>query len=59
MKLNLSMTSHNSWAVGCVAAVAIPLASFGTDFHDVTGIIFAGGPEAGKFSLWIDQVRFN
>jgi imidazolonepropionase-like amidohydrolase len=35
-----------------------PLTAFnGTDGHDVTAILFAAGPEAGKFDFQIDGVR--
>jgi imidazolonepropionase-like amidohydrolase len=36
-----------------------PLSVFGTDCHDITGIIFSGGPDAGPFSFQIDNVRFE
>jgi cytosine/adenosine deaminase-related metal-dependent hydrolase len=40
--------------------VVIPLASFGgTDGHDVTAVIFGGGPQPGPFAFQIDHVRFQ
>lgn len=37
-----------------------PLASFrGLDGHDLEGVLFSGGPEPGKFSFQIDDVRFQ
>lgn len=37
-----------------------PLSSFnGLDGHDLTGIIFAGGPAQGKFAFQIDDLRFH
>ena len=42
------------------AEIVIPLASFGgSDGHDVTAVIFAGGPEPGPFAFQIDHVRFQ
>jgi imidazolonepropionase-like amidohydrolase len=31
----------------------------GTEGHDLTSVMFAGGPAAGKFSFQIDDVRFH
>ncbi len=37
-----------------------PLRSFsGMDGHDLTGVLFSGGPERGPFRFWIDDVRFE
>jgi hypothetical protein len=37
-----------------------PLSAFnGTDGHDVTAILFSGGPPAGEFSFAIDTVRLE
>jgi imidazolonepropionase-like amidohydrolase len=37
----------------------MPLAGFGTDGHDLTGILFGGGPEPGPFAFAIDTVRLD
>ena len=37
----------------------MPFADFGTDGRDVLGILFAGGPQPGAFSLYIDEVRLK
>lgn len=40
--------------------VAIPISAFGgTDGHDITAVIFSGGPDAGPFAFQIDHVRFQ
>jgi imidazolonepropionase-like amidohydrolase len=40
--------------------VRLPLAGFdGTDGKDVMGVLFAGGPKAGKFSVDLDQVELR
>jgi len=37
-----------------------PLKSFsGMNGHDLTGVLFSGGPERGPFRFWIDNVRFQ
>ncbi len=39
---------------------SFPLASFrGMDGHDLEGLLFSGGPEPGKFSFRVDDVRFE
>jgi hypothetical protein len=39
---------------------AIPLSSFnGTDGHDVTAILFVGGPAPGTFEFLIDQITLR
>lgn len=39
---------------------SFPLASFrGMDGHDLEGVLFSGGPDPGKFSFQIDDVRFE
>ncbi len=38
----------------------IPFSTFGpVDGHDLTGLLFSGGPQIGPFSLWIDDVSFE
>ena len=41
------------------AEVTIPWSAFGTDGKDVMAIIFAGGPQAGTFTLQVDEVRLK
>jgi imidazolonepropionase-like amidohydrolase len=37
-----------------------PLSAFnGTDGHDVTAILFVGGPQAGKFEFQIDEIQLQ
>jgi hypothetical protein len=37
-----------------------PLSAFdGTDGHDVTAILFVGGPQAGKFDFKIDDIHLQ
>jgi hypothetical protein len=37
-----------------------PLSAFdGTDGHDVTAILFVGGPQAGKFDFQIDDIHLQ
>ena len=36
-----------------------PLAAFNTDGHDITALIFCGGPAAGPIDLSIDQVEMQ
>ena len=37
-----------------------PLSAFdGTDGHDVTAILFVGGPQAGKVNFQIDDIHCN
>jgi hypothetical protein len=39
---------------------SFPLSSFnGTDGHDVTAILFVGGPQAGEFDFQIDDVQLR
>jgi imidazolonepropionase-like amidohydrolase len=38
---------------------SFPLASFGTDGKDVILILIAGGPAAGPFELFVDEVRLR
>ncbi|MFZ1129548.1 MAG: CIA30 family protein [Terriglobales bacterium] len=38
----------------------LPLSAFdGTDGHDITAILFVGGPQAGKFDFQIDEFRLQ
>jgi len=47
-----TFTSERDWK-----QYTMPLSSFnGTDGHDVTAILFVGGPAAGAFELWIDNI---
>jgi len=40
--------------------IVIPISAFGgTDGHDITAVIFSGGPDAGPFAFQIDHVRFQ
>jgi len=40
--------------------VVFPISAFGgTDGHDLTALIFSGGPAAGTFAFQIDNVRFR
>jgi len=40
--------------------ISFPFSAFdGTDGHDVRGIMFVGGPAAGKFDFQIDQVELQ
>jgi imidazolonepropionase-like amidohydrolase len=36
--------------------VSMPLSDFGVDGRDIMGILWTGGPQAGKFSFTIDQI---
>jgi imidazolonepropionase-like amidohydrolase len=47
-----TFTSEKDWKL-----FAMPLSKFnGTDGHDVTAILFVGGPAAGAFELWLDDI---
>ena len=47
-----TFTSERDWK-----QYTIPLSTFnGTDGHDVTAILFVGGPAAGAFELWLDDI---
>jgi imidazolonepropionase-like amidohydrolase len=47
-----TFTSEREWK-----KYTMPLSSFnGTDGHDVTAILFVGGPQAGAFEFWLDDV---
>ncbi len=47
-----TFTSEKSWK-----QYKLPLSSFnGTDGHDVTAILFVGGPAAGEFEFYLDDV---
>jgi imidazolonepropionase-like amidohydrolase len=47
-----TFTSEREWK-----QYTMSLASFnGTDGHDVAAILFVGGPAAGAFELWLDDV---
>jgi imidazolonepropionase-like amidohydrolase len=37
----------------------IPLSSFGTDGHDIAAILFVGGPAAGAFEFWLDDIALK
>jgi hypothetical protein len=37
----------------------LPISAFGTDGHDIGGILFSAGPVPGKFSFQIDDVRVD
>jgi imidazolonepropionase-like amidohydrolase len=40
--------------------ISFPFAAFhGTDGHDISAILFVGGPAAGKFNLQIDDIRLE
>ena len=40
--------------------ISLPFTSFnGTDGHDVGGILFVGGPAAGKFDFQVDDIRLE
>ena len=40
--------------------IVIPISAFGgIDGHDLTAVIFSGGPTAGPFAFQIDHVRFQ
>jgi imidazolonepropionase-like amidohydrolase len=40
--------------------ISLPFSSFnGTDGHDVGGILFVGGPAAGKFNFEVDDIRLE
>ena len=40
--------------------VSIPFSSFnGTDCHDISAILFVGGPAAGKFDFQIDEIKLE
>ncbi len=40
--------------------ISIPLSAFnGTDGHDISAILFVGGPTAGTFDFQIDEVRLK
>jgi hypothetical protein len=40
--------------------VSVPVSGFnGTDRHDISAILFVGGPAAGKFDLQIDEVKLE
>jgi imidazolonepropionase-like amidohydrolase len=40
--------------------VSFPFSAFsGTDGHDITAILFVGGPAAGKFDFQIDEVKLE
>ncbi|MFA4947805.1 MAG: CIA30 family protein [Candidatus Krumholzibacteriia bacterium] len=55
------MPSVQSFAAGPAwEHYAFPFEAFGTDAHDLTGLLFgAGGPESGGFTLYIDNVRLE
>jgi hypothetical protein len=39
---------------------SIPFSAFnGTDGHDVSAILFVGGPTAGKFDFQVDEIRLE
>jgi imidazolonepropionase-like amidohydrolase len=38
---------------------SVPFSAFGTDGHDISAILFVGGPAAGKFDFQIDEVRLE
>jgi beta-glucosidase len=38
---------------------SFPLANFGTDGHDITGIVFARAQEEGKFEFEIDEIEIK
>ena len=38
----------------------MPLSSFnGTDGHDIAAILFVGGPTAGTFDLYLDDIGLH
>jgi imidazolonepropionase-like amidohydrolase len=37
----------------------LPFADFGTDAHDLMGLVFCAGPEPGAFTFWLDDVRLD
>ncbi len=40
--------------------ISIPFSAFnGTDGHDISAILFVGGPAAGKFNFQIDEVKLE
>jgi len=40
--------------------ISLPFSAFnGTDGHDISAILFVGGPAAGKFGFQIDEVRLE
>jgi len=53
--LSQTFVADSSWS-----EVVIPLSAFGgTDGHDITAVIFSGGPAVGNFAFQIDHVRFQ
>jgi hypothetical protein len=50
-----TFTSEKDWK-----QYKLPLASFnGTDGHDIAAILFVGGPAAGAFEFYLDDVRLQ
>ena len=39
--------------------ITVPFSAFGTDGHDITGILFAAGTPPGSFQFAIDNVRLE
>lgn len=39
--------------------VTMPWSAFGTDAHDLMGVLFVGGPKGGAFTFEVDDVRFG
>jgi hypothetical protein len=39
--------------------ITIPFSAFGTDGHDINGILFAAGGSPGAFQFAIDNVRLE
>jgi imidazolonepropionase-like amidohydrolase len=50
-----TFTSEKNWK-----QYKLPLSSFnGTDGHDITAILFVGGPAAGAFELYLDDISLE
>ena len=51
----VTFTSAPEWK-----KVSLPFSSFnGTDGHDIGGVLFVGGPAAGKFDFQVDDIRLE
>lgn len=55
------MPSQQTFAAGPDwKKTSIPFSAFnGTDGHDISAILFVGGPQAGKFDFQIDEIRLE
>ncbi len=53
--------AHQSFTAGAEwKKISVPFSAFnGTDGHDISAILFVGGPAAGKFDFQIDEVRLE